>query len=312
MKADTLDKVFACFDSDGNGVVDFNEFLSFVGFDDGSHPLHGEKENKVFYQKVRSRLFREPPKLKGTKGTSQAKKRFAASTLRKRGGGVTSAFRRLWEVILKGHPVDPTQDAKGVFTRRMTECGYAPCLSIKAFRGLLTTLQLDLRAYQVQDLVDAYLKTAHPATFVQCDVFMREAIAWQKNQKNKRPLTPQRPMSGKLNAISAAQRQERQLYSTRGRKPTLGAVKFTNHYASHASPPTGFLRPPTGYSQTSRPPTGYSRPATGTSLRPATSRSRRGLPEIADGNFLLMSPMSPIRPSVSRGSNRGPALIRDE
>ena len=31
MRAETLDNVFSKFDNDGNGVVDFNEFLSFVG-----------------------------------------------------------------------------------------------------------------------------------------------------------------------------------------------------------------------------------------------------------------------------------------
>jgi len=283
MKTATLDEVFSCFDGDGNGVVDFNEFLSFVGFDDGSHPLHGEKENKVFYQKVRSRLFKEAPKMKGTQGMGGAKRRFAASALRKRGGGVTSAFRKLWDVLLRGHCVQngvvAAVDLKQMFTGKLDQCGYQPCMSIKAFRGLLTKLNIDLRAYQVQDLVDAYLKTTHPTTFVQCDLFKREAIAWQKTQKSKRPMTPQRPMSGRLNAISAAQRAERQMYSRGGRQPAINAAKFG--------------------SQTSRPLTGYSRPGTGCSSRPATSRSKQGLPNLGgdDGNFLLMSPMaSPIRP----------------
>jgi len=223
--------------------------------------LHGEKENKVFYQKVRSRLFKEVPKLKGTKGTRQAKLRFAAAALSRRGEGVTSAFRKLWDVVMRGHlqngnPVAAT-DARVVFTGKLTECGYSPCMSIKAFRRLLQQLNLELRNYQIRDLIDAYVKTAHPETYIQCDLFVQEALAWQKTQAT-RPMTPQRPRTGKLDQLSAAQRTERRTYSRGGRKPTVSGVKFYKHDA-------------------------------GTPSRPCSGRKE--FPEISGDNFLL----SPVR-----------------
>jgi hypothetical protein len=66
----------------------------------------------VFAQPIRSRLFKEKPKIKrGRTGTTAARARFAASSRSTRSKGVLNAFRMMWKVILtkaskQGHLVD--------------------------------------------------------------------------------------------------------------------------------------------------------------------------------------------------------------